>query len=258
MTTKLERPVSTFVANNAMLLSGCALLVSVLVELLQAVPEIAPFGHEFGEVARNLGYGIAAAFAFNWIMIEVPERRDRERVLASYWWSLNYLAVAGAILLAKYRNEAPEGPWDTQTEAGMKGFLRNLDLIETWEPRSDIRVLHDGVRGVQSDPFAGTAVLRDIDAHGRLLEPFLHRLHPEVSDAVAALIHLPDRISMEPVFMRQGTLDAEFGRIWELVSLSRDVRSALLKHVPNRSLVVPQIMAATPTDTVTQVHSDDL
>lgn len=33
-----------------------------------------------GEVARNLGYGIVAAFAFNWIVVDVSRRQERADV----------------------------------------------------------------------------------------------------------------------------------------------------------------------------------
>lgn len=36
--------------------------------------------HEMGEVARNLGYGIVAAFALNWIVVDVSRRQERADV----------------------------------------------------------------------------------------------------------------------------------------------------------------------------------
>lgn len=91
--------VEDLVGSHPILLSVIALTISASIEVLQAWPEFFSMGHEIGEVVRNLGYGIAAAFAFNWIMVEVPRKRAERRILDSYWGNLSNLASSGAMLL---------------------------------------------------------------------------------------------------------------------------------------------------------------
>lgn len=54
-------------------------LAAMSVELLQSIPEIVPFGHALGEIIRNLGYALAAAYLFHFVMIELPQS-ERERL----------------------------------------------------------------------------------------------------------------------------------------------------------------------------------
>ena len=250
--------VERFVGAHPLLLSACALIASATIELLQGVPEALPFGHELGEIIRNLGYGIAAAFAFNWIIVDIPQRRHRERVIAAYWWSLNYLAIAGAILLASYRDSAPGDNYTTQTKEQLREFLSEVDLVEAVTPPSSVRVSSGGVNYVWSDPFARSLVLRDVEAHGRLLSPFLHRLPPEVADAAATLINFPARLSLDPIARPPGKLDAEVERIWEFVRLSRDVRRVLVQQIPERQITLPRILSAIPTQHAGQIRPEDL
>lgn len=118
----------------------------------------------------------------------------------------------------------------------------------------------NGVAMVDSDPFEGTTVLRDAEASGRMMIPFLHRLEPKVGDAVTELTELCKRIYPRemPVYMATGNLDQEFHQIWAFVDLSRMLRQALLKHYPEREIQKFKIMTSLTPPTVKPLVDADL
>lgn len=255
--------VEDFVGSHPILLSVIALTISASIELLQTWPEFFPMGHEIGEVFRNLGYGIAAAFAFNWIMVELPRKREERRILESYWGNLSSLASSGAMLLLQYRELVHDSDeeFDTQTEEGMKYFLGKIPLIESSTPKSPgFSISSNGIEHVGSDPFADTTVLRDAEAYGRMMMPFVHRLEPKVGDAVTELTELCRRIYPRemPVYMAPGNLDQEFHQIWAFVDLSRMLRQALLKHYPEREIQEFNIVTSMAPPTVKPLVDADL
>lgn len=255
--------VEDFVGSHPILLSVIALAISASVEALQAWPEFFPLGHELGEVVRNLGYGIAAAFAFNWIMVEVPRKREERRILDSYWGNLSGLASSGAMLLLQYRELVHDSDeeFDTQTEEGMKYFLGKIPLIESPAPKSPgFSISSNGIEHVGSDPFTGTTVLRDAEAWGQMMMPFVHRLEPKVGDAVTELTELCRRIYPRemPVYMAPGKLDKEIHQIWAFVNLSRMVRRALQEHYPEREIQKFNIVASMNPPTIKPLVDVDL
>lgn len=255
--------IEDFVGNHPVLLSVFALAVSAGIEVLQAWPEFFSMGHEIGEVVRNLGYGIAAAFAFNWIMVEVPRKREEKRILDSYWGSLSELASSGAMLLLQYRELVRDSDeeFDTQTEEGMKYFLGKIPLVESSTPKlPGFSIRSNGIEHVRSDPFAGTTVLRDAEASGRMMLPFVHRLDPKVGDAVTELTEFCRRIYPReiPVYRPPGNLDQEFHQIWAFVDLSRRLRQALLKTYPEREIQKFNVMTSMAPPTLKPLVDADL
>lgn len=255
--------VEDFVGSHPILLSVIALAVSTFIEVLQAWPEFFSLGHELGEVVRNLGYGIAAAFAFNWIMVEVPRKREERRILDAYWGNLSSLASSGAMLLLQYRELMPESDeeFDTQTKEGMKYFLGKIPLIESSTPKTPgFSMTSNGVEMVGSDPYAGTTVLRDAEAYGQMMSPFVHRLEPKVGDAVTELTEFCRRIYPRemPVYMAPGKLDREIHEIWEFVKLSRMLRKSLREHYPEREIQKFNIVTSMNPITVKPLVDADL
>ena len=193
--------VEAFIGAHPLLLSLLALTSSASIELFQAWPEIVPLGQEVGEVIRNLGYGIAAAFAFNWIMVDIPRKQEERRILDSYWWHLNRMAHSSGMLLASYRELAPDGEYDTTTEHGMKALLSEIDLIEAYTvPAPNVSITTNGIKNIWSDPFADTTEIKEIEGFGLAVLPFIHRLHPAVADAVTELVHFRQNMNgLEPI-----------------------------------------------------------
>lgn len=252
--------VEEFIGRHPLLLSAIALGFSATIEILQAWPERIPMGHEVGEVARNLGYGIAAAFVFNWIMVEIPAKREERRILDSYWGNLNYMSLAGGMLLAHYRKLAPDGEYNTQTEAGMKQFLETIPLISSRTP--PVPGFAPSIGGepmVPSDPFEGTGLMEQLEGHGKVVSPFLHRLEPKVADSVTELMHFRQRINYSgPVYRQPGTLEQEFWPIWQFVTHSRKVRQALKAHYPQRELPIITLLSPSPDMPIRQIEPADL
>ncbi|MDK1360828.1 hypothetical protein QNO00_11185 [Arthrobacter sp. zg-Y1219] len=248
-----------FIGSHPLLFSAMALAVSAGIELLQAWPEFMPLGHEIGEVARNLGYGIAAACVFNWIIVEIPAKREARRILDSYWWNLNEMALSGAMLLAQYRQMAPKGEYNTQTETGMKDFLKTIPLIPSQTSMQGTTVKSGPELWVLSDPFAHTTLIEYVEGQGAVISPFLHRLDPGVADCAIELMHFRQRMNgLRPVFRPPGSLEQEFLHIWEFVRHSRRLRQALLTHYPEHELRVPTILPLSPDQPVHQIVDADL
>jgi len=72
---------------------------AVTVELLQTQPEWFPYGHELGEVVRNIGYALVTAYAFYYFLQERPARDRRRVAYRRNFETLMRLGSAGSRLL---------------------------------------------------------------------------------------------------------------------------------------------------------------
>lgn len=231
--------VEKFVGRHPLLLSLSALSVSFAIEILQAWPAMIPLGHELGEVARNLGYGVAAAFAFNWIMIEVPRKREERRVLDAYWIQLSTMASAAGALMDHYRWLAPEGDYDTRTWAGIKELMEATPVINasTREPITE----EDTENEAPTDVFAGSGIHSSVEQAGRLISPFIHRLKPDLADAVTELTHLAEKLDSRrqvPIVFESNrrSMGAALMGLRPFIKASLRVREMLIQHYPNRRI----------------------
>lgn len=77
--------------------------IAMAVEGAQYVPEIVPGGHAFGEVVRNLAYGLFGAVIFHWLIVELPDRRRRAASYVVHKQTFQTLLAMGPGLLHQYQ-----------------------------------------------------------------------------------------------------------------------------------------------------------
>lgn len=85
------------------------ILLAAGIEIAQYWPERVAGGHASGEIVRNLAYALIGALIFQWIIVEMPERRRRRAAYEFNRLAFEVLVSTGASLIAIYRHARPPG-----------------------------------------------------------------------------------------------------------------------------------------------------
>ena len=205
--------------------------VVLVAEFGQYWPEAVRGSHAIGEVVRNLAYALIGALIFNWIIVELPERRRRRAAYEYNKVAMEVLITVGAASIAEYRHLHPAGPaaldaWRRESVAGCARAIAALNPLYFGPERAGmlqtiifgVRTALDGMKGVQ--------LLLDADvAHALALFPSdvgLNQLQVTRDNRG----HVPPE------------RDAHI--VWELLEGSRRLYRALRRNVPEMSLNLGQ------------------
>ena len=102
-------------------ISYMALAVAGVIEFLQSVPAPFEWMHPAGEVLRNVGYAVFAAYVFNFFLAELPQRRRAAAAIRASISALESIATkpsryfaaclqsGGIVLLQDIRNDGELG-----------------------------------------------------------------------------------------------------------------------------------------------------
>lgn len=96
-------------------------VLAVLLEVGQFWPEVVPGGHIVSVFGRAVIYSLIAALIFNWIVVDIPQRRRRRVVYEYNKTSFEILLMAGPTSLVQYNATYPpeRARFDVWDEGGV-------------------------------------------------------------------------------------------------------------------------------------------
>lgn len=126
--------------------------VALTFEVGQYWTEMFPGAHAFGEFVRNVAYALIGAVVFNWVIVEIPERRRRRSAYELNWLGLDLLVKLGPTLVASYRAALPGredelNAWSKESIQGRAQLLGAPPAIFFGPSR--VGLLNSSVLGVQ-------------------------------------------------------------------------------------------------------------
>ncbi|MFD6444835.1 hypothetical protein ACFWEJ_07030, partial [Promicromonospora sp. NPDC060204] len=84
-------------------------LIALIIEFAQYRPEFTPGAHAISEFTRNIMYGLIGALIFQWIIVDLPDRKRRRATYIAHTLSFETLLIGGRASLAMYRHFQPSG-----------------------------------------------------------------------------------------------------------------------------------------------------
>lgn len=206
-------------------------LIALAIELAQYRQEWILGGHAIGELVRNLAYALIGALVFNWLIVEIPQRRRRRAAYAYHRLHFEVLIGTGPGLLAQYRFFQPPGEPALDSWSQNSVFQR-AKVIEGRMPvllgPQRANLLANSIIGIQAalDGMRSSQFFFDPDvAHALGLFPGTVGLN-QLQVATGPNGHVPS------------TRDAHI--VWELLEASRRLYSALRRNVPDISFHLGQ------------------
>ena len=221
--------------------------VVLVVEFGQYWPETVRGGHAVGEVVRNLAYALIGALIFNWIIVELPERRRRRAAYEYNKLAMETLITVGAAPIAEYRHLHPAGltaldSWRRESVSDCAQAIAKANPLYFGPQRAGmletlilaVRTALDGMKTAQ--------LLLDADvAHALALFPSNVGLN-QLQVARDERGHMP------------WERDAHI--VWELLEGSRRLYRALRRNVPEMSFSIGQSVLS--DGTVVEASEADL
>jgi hypothetical protein len=197
-----------------------SLVASSAVEFLQAVPAPFEFMHAVGEVVRNLGYAIFAAYIFNYMIVELPQRR---RAAAAIRASISELEAV-ATNSSRYFTELMR----------QSGVQLSRDVQEDSELVELVRKhLSDEAGEVSPTPLDFALLeylLSSIDKGFNLINPFLVAYPP---DLAAEVTHFRQKFASVRQYQ---AADLTLLAFISPIRLGREFSQVLTRQVDDRSL----------------------
>jgi hypothetical protein len=200
--------------------SFMALAVASVVEFLQIVPAPFEWMHPAGEILRNVGYAVFAAYVFNYFLAERPERRRAAAAIRASISALESIATKPSRFFAACLQSS--------------GVVLSQD-VRTDDELADVMLKQLSDEDGETNPSALDLalldrLLREVEERFASISPHLGDFPP---DLAADVSRLRERFAFTPKYLETGfTLSA----FLQPLRLGREFAQILIRGVNDRSL----------------------